>query len=261
MRGLKGKRFVVAGAATGIGAATAKRLAEEGAHVVVGDINTAGMEKTVAEITGAGGVAKGFVFDFVDEPSCRALIEDCVQNYGGIDGLANVGADTRHSLLNRDLDLLQMQDDVWQRTLDVNLHGHIRTIRAALPNFAKQRDGAIVCVSSGAAHIGDPTLPAYATSKIALHTVIRHVARKWGPDNVRCNAISPGAVTTETSRSISGADPVHAAMRKKLEDSLPLKRAGTTAEVAASIAFLLSEDAAWVTGQVWSVNGGQVMRE
>jgi NAD(P)-dependent dehydrogenase (short-subunit alcohol dehydrogenase family) len=259
MRGLEGKRIVVAGGATGIGAGTAQRLAEEGVKVVVGDINKTNLEKTVAAICAAGGAASGCVFDFSHEASCKSLIQHCVDTYGGIDGLANVGAATSPDIIGRDLDLLQMDDDIWMTAIQVNLLGHIRTIRAALPHFVAQKDGAIVCVSSGAAHIGEPTRPAYATTKQALHAVVRHVASRWGADNVRCNAVSPGAVDSEMANVF--VDEAHQEHRRRLVAMLPLGRRGTVGELGASIAFLLSADGAWVTGQVFSINGGQVMRE
>jgi len=259
MRGLQGKRIVVAGAATGIGAGTATRLAEEGAKVVVGDINKDGMEKTVACITAAGGSATGCAFDFADAASCAALIQRCVDTYGGIDGLANVGAATAVSQMLADVDLLQMDENIWMNAIQVNLMGHIRTIRAALPHFVAQNDGAIVCITSGAAHIGEPTRPAYATTKQGIHAVVRHVARRWGANNIRCNAVSPGSVLTEKSTAFVTDD--HQEHRRKLVEAMPLGRRGTVEELGASVAFLLSADGAWITGQVLSVNGGQVMRE
>jgi NAD(P)-dependent dehydrogenase (short-subunit alcohol dehydrogenase family) len=256
MRGIEGRRFVVAGGATGIGAATAKRLAEEGGKVIAGDINKAGLEKTVAEITAAGGIAKGVPFDLADEASCNALIQACVDAYGGVEGLANVGADLAPERSARDLDLLDMSDDIWKRFHDVNLLGYTRTIRAALPHFIAQKNGAIVNTSSAAAFIGEDTRPAYATSKVAIHAMSRHVARRWGRDNVRCNVIAPGPTLTEGSVNYA-----HLPDFKAFIASTPLQRAGTMAEVAAAMTFLLSDDGAWVTGQVWSIGGGQVMRE
>jgi NAD(P)-dependent dehydrogenase (short-subunit alcohol dehydrogenase family) len=111
-------------------------------------------------------------------------------------------------------------------------------------------------MSSSAAHVGEPTRPAYATTKVSLHALTRHVARRWGRDNVRCNAVAPGPVFTETTRQYAN-DPLVRAM----VESNALGRAGAPEEVAAVMAFLLSDDGAWVTGQVWSVGGGFTMRE
>jgi NAD(P)-dependent dehydrogenase (short-subunit alcohol dehydrogenase family) len=256
MRGLHGKRIVVAGSATGIGAATARRLAEEGASVIAGDINAAGLDETVAAIRANGGTVRAVPFDLAKEESCRALIKACVDSYGGIDGLANVGADLSPSLTARDVDLLGMDEAVWQRTLDVNLMGYTRTIRAALPHMAAQKNGAIVSVSSAAAHIGEDTRPAYATSKIGVNTLTRHVARRWGPDNIRCNAVAPGPVLSESFAKYIPKEDM-----KKMTDAMPLRRTGSADEVAAVLCFLLSDDGSWVTGQVWSVGGGWTMRE
>ena len=259
MKNLKGKRFVVAGSATGIGAATAARLAEEGAHIIAGDINKTGLESTVAKISAAGGIVKAVEFDLTNRDSCTALIQACVDTYGGIDGLANVGADQTSATLSADLDLLEMSEEIWFRSWNTNTLGHARTIRAALPYFVAQRNGSIVCVSTGGTHIGEVIRPAYATSKIGLHTLVRHVARRWGPDNIRCNAIAPGPVATETfTRVMSKDDPN--GMQRMLE-SIPLQRPGRPEDLAGPIAFMLSDDATWVTGQVWHVNGGWIMRE
>jgi len=258
MRGLKGKRFVVAGGAAGIGKAIAIRLCEEGAKVVVGDIDTATLDATIAEMTKDGGTAAGVRFDFTDPASTDALIAACVDTYGGIDGLANVGWDFSKHYLSGDVDILEVDEDVWKRAFDCGVMGYNRTMRAALPHFVKQRSGSIVNVSSGAAHIGEPTRGAYASSKLALHAVTRHVARRWGAENIRCNVLAPGKVPTGKAKESKkeGQDDM-----KRLLAIIPLGRAGTPAELGASAAFLLSDDASWVTGQVWSVNGGQTMRD
>jgi NAD(P)-dependent dehydrogenase (short-subunit alcohol dehydrogenase family) len=197
-----------------------------------------------------------FHFDLADEESCQALIRACVDSYGGIDGLANVGADLSPERSARDLDLLGMSEEIWERFMDVNLLGYTRTIRAALPHFVAQRNGAIVNTSSAAAHLGEGVRPAYATSKVAIHALTRHVARRWGGDNVRCNAIAPGPVVTDSSAHYADHPDFKAFIA-----STALGRGGTPAEVASIMALLLSDDGAWVTGQVWSVGGGQMMRD
>ncbi|HEV7897460.1 MAG TPA: SDR family NAD(P)-dependent oxidoreductase [Planosporangium sp.] len=256
MRGLDGKRVVVAGGATGIGAATAERLAAEGVRVVVGDLNEAGAVATVDRVTAAGGTATAARFDLADKGSVAGLIGLAVDTYGGIDGLANVGADLSPETIGRDADLLEMDTEVWERTLRVNLLGYAHGIRAALPHFQAQGAGAIVNTSSGAAFVGEATRPAYAASKAGINALTRHVARRFGPENVRCNGVMPGAVLSETAlRTMS--EEFQAQMRA----GITLTRLGRPDDLASAICFLLSEDASWVNGQVWNIDGGGNFRE
>jgi len=256
MRGLTGKRILVASGATGIGAATAERLAAEGASLIVGDINDAGCAETVERIRHAGGTAHAAHYDLADGDSISSLVDTCTARYGGIDGLANIGADVGTETLKNDFDVGAMDVSIWERTFRVNLIGHALLMKAALPHFIAQGGGAIVSVSSAAAYQGDGAIPAYASSKAALHALIRHVARRWGKNNVRCNGVAPGLVLTAPARAAFTSEELD----KNLE-LLPLTRHGKAADLAATITYLLSEDAAWITGQVISVNGGFAFRD
>jgi NAD(P)-dependent dehydrogenase (short-subunit alcohol dehydrogenase family) len=256
MRGLNGKRIVVAGGSTGIGAAVAVRLAEEGAKVIVGSTNMERLSATVGKITAVGGVAKAVQFDFADAESCQNLIEACVKTYGGVDGLANVGADLSHPSVSEGKDLLNSPEEHWLRQFDCNFMGYTRTVRAVLPHLLSQKNGSIVNTSSNSAHMGEKVRPAYAAAKASIHAMTRHVARRWGVDNVRCNAVSPGLVLVEKMKA-----NVPPEMLKKMASGIPLGRGGEPSELAATYAFLLSDDAAWITGQVFSVNGGMLFRE
>jgi NAD(P)-dependent dehydrogenase (short-subunit alcohol dehydrogenase family) len=257
MRGLKGKRIIVASGATGIGASVAKRLGEEGARLIVGDINEAGAESTANTIREAGGMAKSQVFDLADRASIDRLVNACVEAFGGIDGLANIGADTDTSAREIGKDIFDIEVDHWERTLRVNLIGHMLTIRAAIPHIVNSGGGAIVSISSGAAFIGMATMPAYSSSKAALHPLIRHVAKRWGKGGVRCNGIAPGWVMSERARSRRRS----AKEWEEILNGIALSRVGEPEDIAAMTAFLLSDDAAWVTGQVISVNGGGWFRD
>jgi NAD(P)-dependent dehydrogenase (short-subunit alcohol dehydrogenase family) len=256
MRGLAGKRIVVASGATGIGAATAQRLAEEGAQLVVGDINEGELQATVSRIRAAGGTAEAVRFDLADPPSIEALIQACVERFGGLDGLAIVGADIGMIIKEMGQDLLTMDLAVWDRTLQVNLIGHALAIRAALPHLIKAGGGAIVGVSSGAAYGGFAEMPAYAVSKAALNALARHVAQRWGKDNIRCNYIAPGWILSESARR-----SLDQGKHDAILSALPLPRLGEPADTAALLAFLLSDDAEWITGQILSINGGAAFRE
>jgi NAD(P)-dependent dehydrogenase (short-subunit alcohol dehydrogenase family) len=256
MRGLTGKRIVVASGATGIGAATAQRLAEEGAKLIVGDINESELKATVSRIRAAGGTAEGVRFDLADPPSIDTLVETCVERYGGLDGLANIGADIEAARKELGQDLLTMDVAFWERTLQVNLIGHALTIRAAIPHLIKAGGGAIVGVSSAAAYGGFADAPAYGVSKAAVNALARHVARRWGKDNIRCNYIAPGWILSEAALRVLDKEKHDAAVA-----ALPLTRLGQPADTGALLAFLLSDDAEWITGQVLSINGGAAFRE
>jgi NAD(P)-dependent dehydrogenase (short-subunit alcohol dehydrogenase family) len=251
MRGLSGKRIVICGGASGIGAAAARRLAEEGARVVVGDIDIDGAKATVEGITAAGGAATAVEFDLADDESVTALMERAVAEFGGVDGLFNVGADLSDATLGQDGDILGFDPAIWRRTFEVNLLGYVRTCRAVLPLMLDQGHGAIVNTSSNAAYIGEPTRAAYAATKAGITALTRHVAARWGKQGVRCNCVSPGLVLTELA-----AANLPEEFKTRILATTYSPRHGTPPDLAAAVAFLLSDDGEWVNGQVWSVNGG-----
>ncbi|WP_018637520.1 SDR family NAD(P)-dependent oxidoreductase [Parafrankia elaeagni] len=256
MRGLTGKTFVVAGGATGIGAGAAIRLGEEGANVVVGDINIAGATSTVNKIVEGGGKAVATHFDLADELSAEALVDMAIAQFGTVHGLFNVGADLSPGNLGRDRSLLDTDLDVWHRTLDVNVVGFVRTSRAVLPHLLANGGGSIVNTSSGAAVSGGDRLrPAYAASKSAVNALTRHIAGNWGPRGVRCNGVMPGLVMGETQEQQNDV-----ALQERFLREVPTTRLGRPADLAAVVAFLLSDDAEWVNGQVWAIDGGANMR-
>lgn len=252
MNRFEAKRVVVASGGSGIGAATAERLAREGARLVVGDINEDGARATVERIVAAGGIAEAIRYDLADEASTNALMARCVDAYGGIDGLLNVGADLSHETMAGDLDVLEMSVDVWQRTLRVNVIGHALTCREAIRQMVKQgTGGAIVCVSSEAASCGEDTRPAYAASKAAVNALMRQIALRWGKEGIRANCVAPGITMSATAE-----EQMPTEFKQQWLDLTTMKRFGRPADLAATIVHLLSDDAAWVSGQVWHVNGG-----
>jgi NAD(P)-dependent dehydrogenase (short-subunit alcohol dehydrogenase family) len=256
MHGLDGKTFIVAGGATGIGAGTAERLASEGASVAIGDIDVAGADATVKRITANGGRAIAVEFDLADELSIQNLVERTIAEYGPIHGLHNVGADLSDDNLGRDTTVLDTDLDVWHRTLDVNLLGYVRTIRAVLPHLLEQGAGSIVNTSSGGSLGTDPMHVAYNAAKAAVNQLTRHVANNWGKQGVRCNGVMPGLVMGETQERQNDQQ-----MQQMFLMAAKTTRLGRPADLAAIIAFLLSDEGEWINGQVWYIGGASHMRQ
>ena len=252
MKGLADKVIIVAGGATGIGAATAARLAEEGAKVVVGDLNGERAEQTAAELRGAGGEAVAEAFDISDEEAVNGLVARTVERYGGLNGVHVNAADLSPATVRGDTNALDIDLAVWDRTLHVNLRGHLLVTRAALPHLIAAGGGALVYTSSAAAFIGEPERPAYAASKAGINALVRHVASRWGREaGIRANAIAPGLVLSETVRGNNNT--------ALIEMGLAIGRSprlGEPSDIAAMAALLLSDDGEWINGQVLNVNGG-----
>jgi NAD(P)-dependent dehydrogenase (short-subunit alcohol dehydrogenase family) len=255
MRGLNGKRFIIGGGATGMGAALAVQLVTAGARVVVGDINQKGLETLAKRFPGHG---EGIVmaFDLADDASIGRLVQRSVDAFGGLDGVAIPGADLSAATLGSDRTVLDTEMRIWERTLRVNLLGHVTLIREVIPHLKKAGGGSIVSVSSGAAFMGMAEMPAYSCSKAALHALIRHTAQLVGRDKIRCNAVAPGLVLTEAPLANLTRDAIDGVAKQ-----VPLPRLGVPDDLASAMAFLLSDEAEWITGQVISVNGGIAFRD
>jgi NAD(P)-dependent dehydrogenase (short-subunit alcohol dehydrogenase family) len=256
MRGLSGKRFIIGGGATGMGAALAMQLVTAGGRVVVGDINQTGLTKLAERLRGKPGKGIVMVFDLADDPSIQRLVQRCVDEFGGLDGVAITGADLSPATMTNDRTVVDTEMSVWERTLRVNLLGHVTLIKEAIPHLKKAGGGAIVSVSSGAAFMGMADKPAYSCSKAAIHALVRHTARIAGKDKIRCNAVAPGLVLTEAPLSNLTRE-----MIDEVAKQVPLPRLGEADDLASAMAFLLSDEASWITGQVLSVNGGVAFRD
>ena len=242
---LDNKAILVCGGATGIGAQTAQQLCEAGARVVIGDLNQEAAQHTASGCRDAVALQ----YDQADIPSIEAMVEQAAQHLGGLDGVfANV-ADLK--VILDDGDLLSNDSAIWERTLQVDVTGTAMVLRACLPHLLERGGGSIVCTSSGASVIGEPLRPAYAAAKAGINALCRHISSRWGKDGIRANSIAPGLVVTPQ-------------LKKALDDKTLDKllagskspRHGEPADIAGVVCYLMSDEAAWVNGQTWHVNGG-----
>jgi len=252
---LKNKAIVAIGSGSGIGAATVRRLAAEGARVCVADINLAAAEAVAADVVAAGGEAFAVAMDVADEASVKAGVSTAAARLGGLDGAHINAADLR--VIFQDSDALDVDMAIFDRTLEVNLRGHILCTRAVLPHLLERGGGAIVYTSSGAADEGEPTRPAYAASKSGLNALMRHVASRWGRSGITANCVAPGFVITAEMEAGGKVPPEFV---EQVLACTPSRRLGRSEDIAGVVAMLLSEDGRWVNGQVFNVNGGSLMR-
>jgi NAD(P)-dependent dehydrogenase (short-subunit alcohol dehydrogenase family) len=252
MRGIAKRVIVVAGAATGIGAATALRLAQEGADVVIGDIRVDAASATAERISAeTGGAVVATYFDATDEESTASLMEVAREHFGGLDGLHYNVANLGPSVFGQDTDALDVELDVWEATLRTNLTGFLLALRGALPLLLQRPQPAIVVTSSDASFAGDAAKPAYAVSKAGINALVRHTASRWGKEGLRCNAVAPSLTLTEVALAEN-----RAGWKEAVLERVRSTRLGDPADTAAMVTYLLSDDAAWINGQVIGVNGG-----
>ena len=245
---LEGKIAIITGAASGIGKATAQRVAAEGARTVIADLNAAGAKEVADAIAAAGGEAIAVTVDMGDNDAVRAMVQAAVTAYGGLDILHNNAAATALAA-TRDLPVSAADPAVWDTTMQVNLRGTLVAIQAAVPHMIARGGGSVINTASGAALAGDLGHPAYGASKAALITLTEYVATEFGKQGVRCNAISPGFIL------IPGKPGREAVAATMLRHSLT-PRLGTPEDIAALVVFLASDESAFITGQNICVDGG-----
>lgn len=249
MAELSNRVAVVTGGRRGIGRAIAHLLAERGADVMIGDCTEDPENGTASQIAAATGRrVRSTCVDVADSASVKHFIEQTLQEFGRIEILVNNAGITRDNLI------LRISDEDWDSVLDVNLKGAFNCSRAVVRHMMKQRYGRIVNITSVSGLAGNAGQTNYSASKAGLVGFTKSLAKEVGSRNITVNAVAPGFVTTVLT------DVLPQELKETAIKMTPLGRAGTPEDIARAVAFFVSEDASFITGQVLSVDGGFVMQ-
>jgi NAD(P)-dependent dehydrogenase (short-subunit alcohol dehydrogenase family) len=248
MARLAGKVAIIAGAAFGIGRATATIMAREGARVIVGDYDADAAAGAAEAIRGGGGQAQSIHFDATSEDSVRELIAKAKERYGRVDIMHNNVGGTEPG---KDVNVVELDVAAWDRILKLTLYSAMYGCRHVVPVMLQTGGGAIVNTASMSGVMGDAGLTAYGAAKAGVISLTRYVATQYGRRNIRCNAIAPGLITTERANEVV-APPV----QKIFEEHNLVPRNGRPEDIGHVVAFLASDEAAFITGQTITVDGG-----
>ncbi|WP_322061860.1 SDR family NAD(P)-dependent oxidoreductase [Paraburkholderia sp. J63] len=241
---LHGKRIIVTGGASGIGNASAMRLRDMGAAVMVADLPGPALE-VVGEEIGADGIVAG---DVSKESDCRTIVETAIGYLGGVDALVQAAG-----ISDKVTPALELDIESWQRVTDVNLRGTFLMCQAVGRHLVAQRSGSIVNIASAYGVGGVPRRNAYGPSKAAVAMLTRNLACEWGETGVRVNALVPGYIATPMIERLSAEGKLAI---PPLEARTPMRRLGKPEEIANAAAFLISDLASYITGAILAVDGG-----
>ena len=248
MRRLADRVAVVTGGAWGIGGATARLLAEEGARVLVVDVDAAGAVRNAERIQAAGGTAEAIECDVGTEAGVRAMVERAVNQLGRLDMVIN----NAYAFRPRS-DAISTAEDEWDRSFDLGLKAMFRAAKFAVPHMREAGGGVMINMSSVHGLLNAPGSLVYETLKAGVIGLTRQLAVEYGPDGIRVNAICPGHIVTERMEE-RWRD--HQDVLRFFAEQYPLRRTGTPMDIANAIAFLCSDDASFITGQALVVDGG-----
>lgn len=248
---LAGKVAMVTGGAGGVGAATVRALAAEGASVVVVDIGGDRAMAVADEITSTGGSAVAVAADLSEESEVIGAVAAATGHYGRLDVIHNNAALTDSDFLSRDTDVTTLDVDVWERTFAVNLRSQMLVCKHAIPELVRAGGGSVVNMSSGAAWKGDRTRTAYGVAKAGVHTLTMYAATSHGKHGVRVNTIVPGLVITDAVQA-----HLSEAMVRSLGRATLTPYVGRPEDVADLVVFLASDESRYITGQAIVIDGG-----
>ena len=245
--GIEGKVAIVTGAAQGIGRAIAETLACAGADIAVVDLDAVRAQETASAVTAHGRRALTIKANVAEWADVKAMTDQILAEFGRLDILVNNAGITRDGLL------LRMKEEDWNLVLDVNLKGTFHCTKAVLPAMTKQRAGSMVNIASVVGVIGNAGQANYAASKAAVIGFTKTVAREYASRGITVNAVAPGFIETAMTQGLGGE------VRDALLKQIPLGRLGSPSDVAEAVRFLVSPEAAYITGHVLHVNGGMMM--
>jgi NAD(P)-dependent dehydrogenase (short-subunit alcohol dehydrogenase family) len=246
---LDGKVAIVTGAAGGIGSDTSAALAEQGARVVLTDLQEDRLQAVAQELRDKGHEVAAHVADITDEASVRSLVAFAVATFGGIDVVDNNAGATGQT--DRDLDVVNMDLEVWERAIGINARGPLLVCKHAIPVMIDGGGGSIINISSGQSLSGDIANTAYSAGKAAVNSLTRDIATVYGPKGVRCNAVLPGLIVPAAAQ-----EHFPAAFKDMFVDNCPVPRLGLPRDISNAVVFLASDLSAYITGQTLSVDGG-----
>jgi NAD(P)-dependent dehydrogenase (short-subunit alcohol dehydrogenase family) len=248
---VEGAVALVTGGAGGIGRATAKALAREGAAVVVADIDGPGAEQVAEDIEGSGSPALAVRADLAEEAEVASTVSTAVNRFGRLDILHNNAALTDSAFLSRDTGVTDLALEVWERTMAVNLRSQMLTCKHAVPAMVHGGGGSIINMSSGASLKGDATRTAYGVSKAGVNALTMYVATGHGKQGVRVNTIVPGLIITDAVRAHLSGD-----LLDHLGNTTLTPYLGRPEDIADLVVFLASDESRYITGQMITIDGG-----